>query len=724
MTGSWPSIAATRSRSLSVLSGTGALAQIGTGTTILTAANTYQGGTTIAAGTLQVGTGGTSGQLGGGGIVNNGVLAINRSDEITLSNDISGTGTLAQIGEGTTILTGNNTSSGPTIIASGVLQVGNGGTTGGLGTGDVLNQTALVFNRSGSLTVPGAISGAGTITQVGTGTTIFTGANTYSGVTTISAGTLQIGDGGTSGQLGTGLVINNGSLVFNRRDAIAVSNPISGTGSLTQAGIGVLTLSGAKTYTGNTFVNDGTLVLDGSLAGSTIVAPAALLAGAGLIGGTLTVNGTVMVGQLDTAGSPNGGGAAFALRRQAGLSQPFRAIAASAQASLGSLSVAGDVTFTAGSRNVVTLDATGGHTLLTTDGSAAIGGSTVVVAPQPGSYGRVTTYPVLYATGGLTGRAIVGTTNAELWPWANSTPDTLLVTVLNPAVPLQPLATTTNGAAFGAASDRLRPGATGDFLAVSRELMALDDVSLTGTLDALAGEIHSSSVQLAALDGEAATDMVRAELATRGTVETGLRASQRWTWSGGHLWTRVQTGRTAFDADVTHGGESNLFGLAAGVDWSLGDRWLAGGGGGYATGSLTLDGLSASSDYAAPRGFGYVGYVRDRWAARGGVSVARAGYRGNGRSSSSRAFRRYSAEGRSSAASAGTRPVRPRGWQPRSGVIGTHLSTSLNGQCSRWLHSAMRTILFRRGARVERTRCRSRHRPRRSTRCKRVRVCT
>ena len=36
-----------------------------------------------------------------------------------------------------------------------------------------------------------------------------TGTNTYSGTTTISAGTLQVGAGGTAGTLGTGSVVNN-----------------------------------------------------------------------------------------------------------------------------------------------------------------------------------------------------------------------------------------------------------------------------------------------------------------------------------------------------------------------------------------------------------------------------------------------------------------------------------------------------------------------------------
>ena len=48
------------------------------------------------------------------------------------------------------------------------------------------------------------ISGTGTLTKAGTGTTTLTGTNTYSGTTTISAGTLQVGNGGTTGNLGHG----------------------------------------------------------------------------------------------------------------------------------------------------------------------------------------------------------------------------------------------------------------------------------------------------------------------------------------------------------------------------------------------------------------------------------------------------------------------------------------------------------------------------------------
>ena len=67
------------------------MAQIGTGTTILTANNTYTGGTTISAGTLQLGNGGTTGSIVGN-VIDNGTLAFNRSDGDVFAGTISGTG--------------------------------------------------------------------------------------------------------------------------------------------------------------------------------------------------------------------------------------------------------------------------------------------------------------------------------------------------------------------------------------------------------------------------------------------------------------------------------------------------------------------------------------------------------------------------------------------------------------------------------------------------------
>jgi len=74
--------------------------------------------------------------------------------------------------------------------------VGNGGSTGGLGSGAVSDDGALVFDlgSGSSSTVMGAIGGTGSLTQMGSGTTILDGINTYRGGTTVSAGTLEIGD--------------------------------------------------------------------------------------------------------------------------------------------------------------------------------------------------------------------------------------------------------------------------------------------------------------------------------------------------------------------------------------------------------------------------------------------------------------------------------------------------------------------------------------------------
>ena len=186
------------------ISGSGVLVQDGVGgTTILTGANSY-GTTTITNGTLQIGSG-TTGTLGSGAVTNNATLSFGRTNSYTVSNAISGSGSLVQDGVGgTTILTGSN-SYGTTTITNGTLQIGSGGATGSLGAGAVSNNGILVINRSNAYAVNSAISGAGGLTQSGNGTLTLSGANTYSGATTVSGGTIAVsgfGNGSSASPLG------------------------------------------------------------------------------------------------------------------------------------------------------------------------------------------------------------------------------------------------------------------------------------------------------------------------------------------------------------------------------------------------------------------------------------------------------------------------------------------------------------------------------------------
>jgi fibronectin-binding autotransporter adhesin len=174
--------------------------------------------------------------------IDNANLAFDRSDPVIFSGVISGTGSVQQTGIGTTILTGDNTYAGSTTIAAGTLQLGNGGATGSV-AGNIVDNGILAVNRSDTVTLPGVISGSGSLQQNGPGTTTLTADNTYTGGTTITAGTLQLGNGATAGSI-TGNVTDNGTLAFDRSEAVTFGGVVSGTGSLSQQGPGTLTLTG------------------------------------------------------------------------------------------------------------------------------------------------------------------------------------------------------------------------------------------------------------------------------------------------------------------------------------------------------------------------------------------------------------------------------------------------------------------------------------------------
>ena len=306
-----------------VVSGTGASTKTGAGTLVLTATNTYAGGTFLNAGTLQVSSDANLGTALGGLTFNGGTLentaafqtvrpvtltgngSFQTDANLILSGLVSGAGALIKTGAGNLTLARNgNTYSGTTTISAGTLVVGNGTTSGTLGTGAISDNASLVFNRSDTLTVANAISGTGSLTQAGSGTTILTGANSYGGTTTISAGTLQLGNGGTTGSI-VGDVINIGALAFNRSDATTFGGLISGSGGLQQIGSGTTTLTGANGYTGATTVSAGTLIVNGNQSaatGLTTVNSGATIGGTGIIGGSVTVanGGTLAPGAVGT----------------------------------------------------------------------------------------------------------------------------------------------------------------------------------------------------------------------------------------------------------------------------------------------------------------------------------------------------------------------------------------------------------------------------------------
>ncbi|MFT9386233.1 autotransporter-associated beta strand repeat-containing protein [Acetobacter sp.] len=260
------------------IDGTGSLTQNGTGTLVLSADNTYTGATTIAQGTLQLGNGSTTGSIASTAIHDNGSLVVDRSDTLTLSEVIDGTGNLTQNGTGTLVLSADNTYTGATTIAQGGLQLGNGGTTGSIAASSAIHDNgSLIVDHSNMLALSQVIDGTGSLTQNGTGTLVLSADNTYTGTTTIAKGTLQLGNGGTTGSIAASSAIHdNGSLIVDHSNMLALSQVIDGTGSLTQNGTGTLVLSADNTYTGTTTIAKGTLQLGnggttGSIAASSAI---------------------------------------------------------------------------------------------------------------------------------------------------------------------------------------------------------------------------------------------------------------------------------------------------------------------------------------------------------------------------------------------------------------------------------------------------------------------
>ena len=369
-----------------VISG-GSLTKTGSGTLVLSGANTYTGGTTIEVGTLQagaenvLGTGGvtladrrdttlnlngydqTIGSLSGGGrrggnvdLGDGSAVLTTGTDgtDTTFSGRISGSGSLVKTGAGIFTLAGANTYQGGTTVNGGTLRAGAENVLGAgqvaLANGSILdlnnyNYTidSLADDASGTqvtlgsatLTTgqdntdsaySGVISGSGSLVKIGSGTFTLAGANTYLGGTTINGGTLAIGNDNNLGDVSGNLSFDNGTLLTLAGISSARNVTLNAGGGTINTNSFDSTLSGVIGGVGSlTKSGAGTLTLlgDNTYAGGTI-----------LNGGTLAVG---------SAGAPAGGFSPFGFGAPA-----YRGIASHVLAMSGTPLGAGDFTLNDG----------------------------------------------------------------------------------------------------------------------------------------------------------------------------------------------------------------------------------------------------------------------------------------------------------------------------------------------------------------------------------------
>jgi autotransporter-associated beta strand protein len=201
-----------------------------------------------------------------------------------VSGAATGTATvgLTKSGTGTWTLSGSNTYTGTTTVSAGTLQIGSGGTTGGLSSSSAISVASgatLAFNRSDDYggSFANTISGSGGIMLL-SGSLTFSNAKTYNGATSISGGTLALASLGSFANSSAIIVGNAGSagavLDLTAKTpafSLGAGQLLGGGGTVRLASSGTVNVlgtfspgnsAGLFTYDGGTTILSGTTVME------------------------------------------------------------------------------------------------------------------------------------------------------------------------------------------------------------------------------------------------------------------------------------------------------------------------------------------------------------------------------------------------------------------------------------------------------------------------------
>jgi fibronectin-binding autotransporter adhesin len=324
---------------------------------------------------------------------------------------------------------------------------------------------------NGPVTVDGAAGAVSTTGMqfIGTGWSVAGDPITLMGTSGVT--TIRVGDGSGAGA----------------GDVASISSVLAGSSRLVKNDLGTLVLQGANTYTGGTTVDSGTLIVNGSIASSAVtVNDGGTLGGNGTIGAT-----TVLAGGTVAPGN-----------------------------SIGTLKVAGNVSFGLGSIYQVEVNAAGQSDKIVAAGTATLNGGTVQVLAGAGNYAPATTYTILTANGGRGGAFDTVTSNlAFLDPTLSYDPTNVYLTLTRNSIDFAAIGGTRNQRAAGGGVEGLGWGHP-----IYGAVLQLDAPAARAAFDALSGEIHASAKGVMIEDSrfarEAAMDRLRDAFGAVGAVRS------------------------------------------------------------------------------------------------------------------------------------------------------------------------------------------------------------